>query len=84
MCERELWPVIVISDRYMGTYSGAQWTAFNTYDVPNGPADSDTECCDFWQCPNMPVGKGGTPDETVVDLEVNVEQWKIKPTSTNE
>lgn len=72
----KMYPVIVISDRYGGAYSGAEWTAFNTYDVPSGPADGDTECFDFWLSPNMPVGKGSTPDEAVADLEVSMAQWK--------
>jgi len=76
MNNSKMYPIIVISDRYSGVYSGAEWTAFNTYDVPSGPADSDTECSDFWQCPNMPVGRGSTPNAAVADLEVNMEQWR--------
>ena len=45
-----IYPLIVISDRYNGTYSRGKFTAWNCYidEVPQEIDDDDSECAVFW------------------------------------
>lgn len=70
-----IYPIVVVYDRYSGAYSGAPWSAFNSYEIPAGPQGGDTEAHRFWLNPNMPVGKGETPDQAVERLVLAVKSW---------
>ena len=69
-----LWPVTIIMDRYSGTYSGGQYTAWNCYpeDIPNDVFSNDMACAEFWgindETNKYIVGKGRTPDDAQNDL----------------
>lgn len=70
---RDVYPVTIICDRYGGTYSGAEWLAFNLdpEDVPKDVAGDDVECMMFWEQHRqdaLSVGRGTTPDEALQDL----------------
>ena len=45
-----IYPLIIIKDRYNGTYSGGHFTVWNLYPeaLPEELFDSDTECHYFW------------------------------------
>jgi hypothetical protein len=45
-----VYPLVVISDRYNGTYSHGEFTAWNCYidEIPEEIDDSDDECGVFW------------------------------------
>ena len=69
-------PIVVISDRYTGAYSGGKWVAFGRGDLPfvyevamDKTQDGDFECSEFWTDEMKALtGQGGTPDEAVVNL----------------
>lgn len=68
-----LYPVIIVRDRYQGVYSGATWTAWNKYAVPDAIDADDCTCAEeFWtryeHAVDGPVGRGLTPDEALADL----------------
>lgn len=79
LSRREMpYPLCIVGDRYDGTYSGAEFLAFNLYPefVARLPIDDDDiNCADFWRG-NHPdydlddfiIGKGSTPDLAVLDL----------------
>ena len=69
---KEIYPVVIILDRYGGTYSGALWIAFNEYEIPEGAQDGDVECHEFWLRYSKPVGKGPTPEDAFADLNSKV------------
>lgn len=71
----DLYPVIVVQDRYSGVYSGGKWWAVARADerlqevIWNFPAfDGDTECHNFWLDPPDWIAVGKTPDEAVQAL----------------
>jgi hypothetical protein len=67
-----MWPIVVVSDRYNGAYSGAKWTAWNNWlsEIPREIEGGDTECWDFWRDnADILVGKGATPQEALKDLK---------------
>ena len=73
--ESELWmqiryPVTIISDRYHGCYSGAEWLAFplERDEVPEEVCGEDMEEMTFWDDYTGLVGKGATPDAAYADL----------------
>lgn len=73
-----VYPVTIIQDRYSGTYSGGQWTAFNLYkeQVPDAVDDSDVPCREFWTLASnfhLAIGRGATPDEAFEDLKKRLE-----------
>lgn len=71
--DMDIYPLTIIADRYSGTYSGGAYTAWNLdcWDIPDGPDGGDTECMMFWDNADKYyiIGRGGTPDEAVADLE---------------
>ena len=71
-----IWPIVVVEDRYNGTYSGATWTAFNSWDVPAGALGDDLSCNEFFREPNQPIGKGDTPTEAAENLVANMPKIK--------
>lgn len=66
---RTVYPVVIVSDRYGGAYSGALWTAFNKDEVPDGCQSDDISCAEFWGNYEGRVGKGRTPDEAYASLD---------------
>lgn len=58
-----VYPLTILRDRYGGTYSGGAYTAWNCYydDIPYG--------AEFWMYNVIPVGRGATPNDAVIDLE---------------
>ena len=68
---QDIYPITIISDRYGGTYSGGQYTAWPIfyYDIPEGPEDSDIPCFDFWQNVDKSfIGIGESIDAAKLDL----------------
>ena len=74
----EIYPLTIISDRYGGTYSGGDFTAWNLdyYEIPTGPAEDDVSCMLFWDTTDIVVGRGNTPQEAVDDLRQRLEALK--------
>lgn len=75
----QVYPVTILKDRYGGTYSRAEWTAFNLHEYEVGETDAnggDVECAQFWDAPGMPAGKGNTPQEAYEDLIKQVKTSK--------
>lgn len=76
MTDKEFWlkyqhPMTVINDRYGGTYSGGNYTAFpcEYWKLPaDGPDGSDIPCSLFWDRYEGYVGLGETAAEAAKDL----------------
>lgn len=78
----EIYPVIIVLDRYGGVYSEAKYTAWNDYQCPEDVQGGDIECSEFWRSfkqgeINGPFdwiycGKGNTPNEALLDLQKNI------------
>jgi hypothetical protein len=77
----ELYPVVVIQDRYGGVYSKGEWLAISEADrrddqryaramemLEGGPSGSDTDAMAFWMSPPDWIAVGPTPDEAVRKL----------------
>ena len=80
--EDEIYPLVIIRDRYTGVYSGGKYTAWSgdVEDIlppPEVYAD-DIVCMDFWyeQEKNQTyiVGKGNTVSEALADLYIQLKQ----------
>ena len=59
MAQDLVYPVTILRDRYMGTYSGAEWTAWNLEfgQMPIGAQSSDDMAAEFWSqyvCDDVP------------------------------
>ena len=67
------YPVTIIMDRYGGTYSGAEWTAWNRDEVPYGASSDDASCMEFWAIWDQSVGKGHNPNDAWQDLQQQLE-----------
>lgn len=67
-----LYPITIIMDRYCGTYSGGDFTAWllDNDKIPEAAQDSDVECREFWYqtANNYLIGKGKTPQEAYDEL----------------
>lgn len=75
----EIYPVTIVSDRYGGTYSGGQYTAWlcDPWDVPSEIDEGDVGCSQFWcNCKEI-VGKGATPMLALEDLRTKLNE-KLK------
>ncbi len=68
------YPLTIIADRYMGTYSGGMYVAFplDAKEIPEGPDQSDIECMNFWDDYEDPYGIGKTPNEALQNLVINI------------
>jgi len=78
-------PVTITPDRYGGVYSGGAWLAFplDTSAVPEGPFSGDVLAAAWWdQVGDVPVGRGGSPDQAYDDLVRRLEA--IRPTRIHE
>ncbi len=86
-----LFPIVVIEDRYNGTYSRGRWIAIACADklengayrvvrvMEGGPHGSDPEAREFWDDPPEWVAVGNTPDEAVANLLKPVEHTYREP-----
>lgn len=77
----DIYPLTVVCDRYMGSYSGGKYLAFNmdAFSVSRFPIDdSDIECMEFWfsEGKNYTIGKGNTVLEAVEDLFLKLKEFK--------
>ena len=76
-CE-DIYPLVIIKDRYTGTYSNGEYTAWNMYfeDIPREIDEDDVTCYNFWHSYDGIVGLGKTPNEAIDDLhkKLNVER----------
>ena len=80
--EDEIYPLVIIRDRYTGIYSGGKYTAWSgdVEDIlppPEAEAD-DVVCRNFWYAqednPTYIVGKGDTVSEALADLYIKLKQ----------
>ena len=67
-----LYPIMIVEDRYGGSYSGGQWVAVaEAAESPHRDAidesilGGDTACMMFWSDPPQWVAVGATPDEAL-------------------
>ena len=72
--ETLLWPIAVVQDRYMGTYTGGKWVAIpraDYYSLDHTVWGDDVDAME-WAHRNLRqvkrVGVGATPDEALKDL----------------
>lgn len=71
---KDIYPLTIVSDRYGGTYSGANFLAFNLpyFDIPDEIGGSDPDEMDFWDisktCDEYTIGKGHTAQHAFDDL----------------
>lgn len=78
--EDEIYPLIIIRDRYTGVYSGGKYTAWNVEfeEIPKEIEDSDVPCRNFWyeqeDNPTYIVGRGDTVREALEDLYIQLKQ----------
>lgn len=93
--KNDIYPLVVVLDRYNGTYSGGKWTAWNLSYVPSKIDADDTECADFFAKNMIVYGRGETPQEAIDDLKMilncgisdpdeedeDEEEEKMEPTS---
>jgi len=66
----DIYPLVVVLDRYNGTYSGGKWTAWNLSYVPSKIDADDVECADFFSENTIVYGRGETPQEAIDDLKM--------------
>ena len=66
----DIYPLVIIEDRYTGVYSNGEYTAWNMYfdEIPQDIDGDDVSCYDFWHSYNGIVGLGRTPNEAIEDL----------------
>lgn len=76
----DLYPIVVVEDRYGGVYAGGAWWAVAAADTPldgqlrvtwlmnNGPNSDDVCAATFWgQAPSW-IASGATPDAAVAKV----------------
>ena len=77
--EDEIYPLVIIRDRYTGVYSGGKYTAWNL-DAEEIPIDinaDDVSCFNFWwtdKADKYIIGKGDTVNEALADLYIKLKQ----------
>ena len=72
----KIYPLTIIKDRYGGTYSGGEYTAWKLDfdEIPPEAAGDDANCYDFWKKNKTPVGKGDSIREAVLDLYIQLKK----------
>jgi len=93
------YPIIVMQDRYNGTYSGGRWLAIARarqlvdgvmtraqfcLDGLDGPSDSDVEAATFWRSPPNWIAVGWTPDEAVEALRKSAPESEMRSVYTGQ
>lgn len=72
--ENIIYPLTIITDRYGGTYSGGDFTAWNLQpcDVPDDVYSDDDTCCEFWMgsgdSRKYKFGVGKSIEAAILDL----------------
>lgn len=76
--ENKIYPLTIVSDRYGGTYSGGNFTAWNLDfdEIPHAVNSDDVDCHEFWLENQIVVGKGSTINEAIYDLYLKLEEYK--------
>jgi len=66
----DVYPLTIIKDRYSGTYSGGEYTAWNLDfdEIPKEINYDDVTCQHFWINNKIFVGKGKNPKEATENL----------------
>ena len=78
--KKDIYPLTLYSDRYNGSYSGANFIAFNLdpWELPEEIGGGDGEEMAFWENQEKNktylVGKGSTPQEAFNDLYEKIEK----------
>ena len=75
--EDEIYPLTIVKDRYMGSYSGGKYTAWNldSAEVPIDIGADDVSCFSFWRTDEADkyiIGKGDTVSEALADLYIKL------------
>lgn len=75
----DIYPLVIIEDRYTGVYSNGKYTAWNMYfeDIPREIDEDDVTCRNFWHSYEEVVGLGDTPNEAVEDLRQKMGRVQI-------
>jgi hypothetical protein len=63
-----IYPLVIVADRYGGCYSGANYLAFNMYDAPDEVFGDDITCCEYFSNTKDIIGKGWSPQAAAEDL----------------
>lgn len=75
-----LYPIVILEDRYTGTYGGGAWIAIANADrkvkgtnrivhcMMDGPSAGDPQAIAFWANPPDWIAVGSTPDEAKAAL----------------
>ncbi|MEG3123966.1 hypothetical protein [Sphingomonas sp. GB1N7] len=76
----ELYPIMVVEDRYQGVYSGGKWWSVACANEPlegmfrvqwlmeNGPGADDVTCAVFWSRRPPWIAAGKNPDAAIAAL----------------
>lgn len=77
----DIYPLVVVLDRYNGTYSGGKWTAWNMdySDIPKKVSGDDIECSEFFAIHHLIYGRGETPKEAIDDLKCMLQRGSHMP-----
>lgn len=72
------YPVVVVEDRYGGSYSGGLWIAFGGFEpsaLPLAPFADAPTCANWWDSGEGDlVGRGPSPSAAVTDL---IQRWTM-------
>ena len=64
----DIYPLVIVADRYGGCYSGGKYLAFNMYDAPDGAFGDDITCFEYFRETKDVFGKGCSPQAAAEDL----------------
>lgn len=66
----EIYPLTIISDRYGGTYSGGNFTAwpYDHWGINEDVDADDVPCMIYWDTTDDIAGRGNTIIDAVIDL----------------
>lgn len=65
MNKKDIYPLTIVKDRYMGTYSGGGWTAWNcdAEYIPEEIYSGDDDCAWFWSAARERIKQNGCTDD---------------------
>ena len=68
--QESIYPLVIVADRYAGTYSGGKFTAWNLEpsEIPEAIFADDVDCWDFWYTNKISCGVGNTIEEAIGNL----------------
>lgn len=74
--EKDIYPLTITKDRYSGTYSEGEFLAWNldADEVPDDIYSDDCGCYAFWRQNEIPVGKGQSIREAILDLYLRLKE----------